>query len=296
MSNKLNIAICFRGLIRTGILNRKVFEYFFENNYNVDFFVHTWDYDNNAIPPDGTFYGETPLAKFMRDQGPWNLLSSKVTKFQQVYRPKLFIKEDIQSYWETNNIHVKSGNDFMFPLEYHPQFVSAYFSNRLRILYELKKGKKYDLVISTRPDIMLNPQDYFVEQMLCDIDFLVGNNENFGIVNLDPNFIYNSTHVDDVLYMATPKVMDSFMEFYNPKQNSKSHQFPLEYLKSKSIIPRPLPWSYTINRDWCSYLDPIDDYDTVFAENILMMSDNLVEMDLSKELLEDMQKLGYNRI
>lgn len=293
MDKKLKIAICLRGLMRTGASNKKVFEHFFEREYDVDYFVHTWDLEREVIPPIGAYYSETPLSLNLRTQRPYNLLKSKIDKFKQLYKPKIFVKEDLKSYWATKNLHTIPENDWMFPMGYHPQFISAYYSNRLRVVYENSKNVKYDVVISTRPDIIFESDQKTIDYLNSEIAFFAKDNKHFGILNLDPKFNEESPNVDDIFYMASPSAMDKFMEFYNPRVNKESHLYILKNLKEKELIPKPLSWSYAINRSWCGYLDPVEDFKTIFVEEMLMMADNFVYEDMYEPLRKIADKLGY---
>ena len=270
VDNRPRVAICLRGMLRTGIENKKTFEHYFEAKYNIDYFYHCWNTENGAdIPPVKTSaYLGTKIVSSLNKRGSWELLYTKKKKFKEVYKPKLGKFEDLDS-----NLTLKS--DFIikphpshgvWDLKFHPQFISAFEVDKLRREYEIKNDFKYDLVINTRPDIVLKPSNP-KSPLHDELNNLMNSSSNLGIVNIPQNIDKDCERVDDVFFAGNSQNMNIFMDYYDVNKNTTGFYFVAKYLLEKNINPTNLSFVYCILRDYCSYLDPIKDFESIFIDD-----------------------------
>ncbi len=270
VDNRPRVAICLRGMLRTGIENKKTFEHYFEAKYNVDYFYHCWNTENGAdiIPVKTSAYLGTKIISSLNKRGSWELLYTKKKKFKEVYKPKLGKFEDLES-----NLALKS--DFIikpdpshgvWDLKFHPQFISAFEVDKLRREYEIKNDFKYDLVINTRPDIVLKPS-HTKSSLHNELNNLMNSSSNLGIVNIPQNIDKDYERVDDVFFAGNSQNMNIFMDYYDISKNTTNFNFVAKYLLEKNINPINLPFVYCILRDYCSYLDPIKDFESIFIDD-----------------------------
>lgn len=270
VDNRPRVAICLRGMLRTGIENKKTFEHYFEAKYNIDYFYHCWNIENGAYisPVKTSAYLGTKIVSSLNKRGSWELLYTKKKKFREVYKPKLGKFEDLDS-----NLALKS--DFIikpdpshgvWDLKFHPQFISAFEVDKLRREYEIKNDFKYDLVINTRPDIALKPQSS-KESLYNELHNLMNSSKSIGIVNIPQNIDKDCKQVDDVFFAGNSQNMKIFMDYYDINKNTTTFHFVTKYLLEKNIYPINLELTYCILRDYCSYLDPIKNFESIFIDD-----------------------------
>jgi|SRR6056300_379070 len=296
--NRPRVAICLRGMLRTGIENKKTFEHYFETKYNVDYFYHYWDIENIAeISTNKTSpYINTKIMSSLSKREALELLYTKKKKFRKVYKPKLGRFEILE-----NNLFLKS--DFItkpdprhgtWDMKFHPQFISAFEADNLRRKYEIKYNFKYDLVINTRSDIVLRPS-LSKESLYSVLDNLMDNKNNVGIVNIPQNIDKDFERVDDVFFVGSSENMKIFMDYYDNTKNSTNFNFVAKYLLEKNINPINIEFTYCILRDYCSYLDPIDDFEDIFIDDH-RITYGFLELDHAYDVGESMYKELVRRI
>ena len=266
---KYRIAICFRGLIRTGIENRKTFSHCFEKlDWEVDYFSHTWNYENVAPPFLESPIFHSDLWKELRSRPTSVLTPFKISKFIKAYNLKKFTVQKFEDYRNLNNEEAKLPND-EFLLSFHPQFVSCYEANTLKREYEKEHGFKYDLVINTRPDLVINPS--FVEKLTLTLLKITKTNHPYlGVVNLLGNWTYDDDFFDDVMYVAKSENIDRFCEYFNPNINISKHNFVGQHIRNVELELTTLRFDYAILRNYLSFFDPVEDYNHIFIGNLLM--------------------------
>lgn len=287
---KLKIAICFRGLIRSGILNRKTFSNFFEDEFDVDYFYHTWWYENSAMPSDPSYYSGTRLHDRIKDQGNWQLLTTKLEKYKQVYGFKLGNIQHISEYYaklsQGTDIPLfygtldpdKAKRGEVFHMSFHPQYHSAFEVNGLCKAYSKSKNIDYDLVVSTRADITLDPD--WKDKIISEIYYLKEKNQ-IGIVNGHINPTVDAEFMDDVFWIGPPDLMTEMLEHYSPKLNKDRHTYIYKHIIDSNLPVYPLRWPYAVFREFHNYLDPIEDWTNILVDNVLMHSpvDNLERLN-----------------
>ena len=267
---KLKIAICLRGMLRTGIENRKTFKYFFESDFEVDFFYHTWSTERPAPPHLGESmdYEGTAIYNHLRSRKSYEVLYSKIKKFKNIYKPKLGIIEDLTSI-KPLDLKQESGSKEpipeLFSLDFHPQYISAYKVDKLRREYEKANNFKYDLVINTRFDIIFFRKDK--KQIYDNLIDLTKIKNGLAILNLLDNTNEDTEFIDDVFYAGSSDSMNIFIEHFNIDKNQKNHQYIFKYIIKNGLQPVGLNFTYCILRSYCSYLDPIDDAEDIFIDD-----------------------------
>lgn len=266
---KVKVALCFRGLIRTGIQNKKMFDFFFKHPLvEIDYFLHTWNIDNVAPPFLECEFNTTQLWKNLRNQETIKLQDVKLEKFLDLYKPKQFKIDDIERYFEIDNEEVKKSMLDNYSQKFHPQFISVGEVDQLRQNYELANNFKYDVVISTRPDLVLNPldRDRILNQVILNSNL----DTSIYIGNLPKNWDINNSFVDDILYIGNSYTMSKLGSFFNLQYNKNSHLYLLRYLVEQNLSPKSILHSYTILRSFVDFLDPVDDFYEIFIQNVMM--------------------------
>ena len=270
---KYRVAICFRGLIRTGVYNKSAFDYFFDSPYfDTDYFLHTWDYENSAPAFVEAPYKGTKLWEKYRYINHTQLTSVKLDTFINRYKPVKFRVDSLDKYRNVGNRHISYQEQETFNMSYHPQFCSSGEVDKLRREYEKENNFEYDLVINTRPDIIINPN--YRKYLINRIESCIRNPNTMHILNLHDTWTENDIWADDVLYMSTSKTMNTLGDFYDIDKNTKSHEYVLKHLMSNKILPTVLGIPYTVLRDFVAFLDPIKDFDEIFIQNLLMYMDS----------------------
>lgn len=266
------VAVCFRGLIRTGVHNSKMFHHLFDHpQIQVDYFAHTWDMDNSAPPFLDCLKSETKLWYRLREDTTVELSPSKIKKFTECYKLKYFKIEGMDIYRNLDNRRAKNAVDTDYPMEFHPQYCSAGEVDKLRRKWEWKTKTKYDIVVSTRPDLVLDStqKESFIKELLSVVD-----DENcVGIFNLHPNWTLGDPWCDDVMYIGSSKSATVLGKFFDRDLNLTSHQYILKHLVDNGATVKNLPLRYTILREHCSFLDPVMDFKDIFIEDSLYYRD-----------------------
>ena len=291
---KLKLAICLRGMLRTGIENKKTFEYFFESDFEVDFFYHTWSTEVEAIPWTGDSYdykGTLIHDKILNSKG-YEVLYSKIKKFKQVYKPKLGAIEPLG---DIEGTPLEWSDDPTFQgysnLNFHPQFISAHSVDKLRKDYEKANNFQYDLVINTRPDIVFNYKQK--KEIYNNIVALIEIKNGLAILNIEDTLNEDTEIVDDVFYAGNSDNMSIFLDYYDIEKNQQSHRGIAKHMIRSGLLPVPFIFSYCILRDYCSYLDPIDNFDDIFIDDHRLTYGSLKldhAFDTSKSLYKELVK------
>ncbi len=265
---KIKVAICLRGYLRTVIENKKTFEYFFESDFEVDFFYHTWKTEVGAIPWTGDSYDYkgTLMHDMLLNRKGNEVMYSKIKKFKQVYKPKLGIIESISSVegaplgWSDD----PTANNSYCDLNFHPQFVSISKVDKLRKEYEKDNNFKYDLVINTRTDITFDfKQKEEIHAALVNLT----KTKNGIAMGIGPDTPTEETPADDVFYAGNSDNMSTFLDYYDIEKNQQSHQRIVKHMLRSGLLPVSFTFRYCILRDYCSYLDPIDDNDDIYIDD-----------------------------
>lgn len=224
----MKIAFCFGGQLRTAEYAANNILNFIGNLLpNIDFFIHTWDINNFRKR-----YGNSQkIFEICQEQGidnpdkldksilrPFADLNTfdVLKKINSIYN---FKSVEVECYANYKDINVKGGQ---FP----PHFYSWYKSIKLKKSFEELRNFKYDIVVKTRPDIIV-PRD---TKLKDEIDLFL----------TDPAKFYaqgsHSNRVNDVFWLASSAVMDTASEFFlKSPVRTQTATFLFDYLQSENI-------------------------------------------------------------
>ena len=190
----MRIAICISGQPR--YLEEG---YFFINkylsNYDVDFFIHTW-WDESYVGNDFLFTNIERDSRYDKDT------INKITKY---YKPKGLIIEKQKKFEISNDVDYGG----LHPLSTYSMFYSIKCSNGLKKKYEYENDFKYDLVIRTRFDIVINHFNLNLKDLDSDYFYLGGEIHRGGQINV-PN---------DQFCISSSKNMDYYSDLYDNLEN-----------------------------------------------------------------------------
>jgi hypothetical protein len=245
--NNMKIAICFSGLIRTGCLAYpNIINFIGELLPNCDFFIHTWNIDEDKSPPISSKECDTQLHNYLTIPLSYELLPSKKNKILELYKPKKYKIDDNL----IKNISISNTA---------PLWISVHETNKLKTQYELEHDFKYDYVINTRLDILFEPH----YKLINEINLLKNNKVNPQIVVCNYTTDTNKTSfIDDVLWISNSKDMDNALEFINTTITPREHLVNNNFIIHNSVVKK-----YTIFRRMSTHLNPITDFTQIHIEN-----------------------------
>lgn len=237
----MRIAICFSGMIRTGVYSANNIKMFLGDYINhCDFFLHTWI--------EQTF--RSPRLSFEK--------SEHVPMYHKLASEDLaFITES----FDFKSVAINSESALKFPRNnFHPLWISWVESIKLKIAHEKRNNFVYDYVVKLRPDIIFRPG----LQLSSLIDLV--KEKNFVVASKFINS--NETwEVDDVFFVSKSTVMDLAILAVN--QNpvlAANHEEMYRFLVANDIeivnsnYNYWHDFSYAILRPECLQYDPILDY------------------------------------
>jgi len=190
----MRIAVCISGQPR--YLEEG---YYFLNKYlseyNIDFFIHTWW--------DQSYIGNEFIFTNTKRDGLYD--KHTLDKIKKYYNPKGLIVEP-QKVFETSN-EVEYGG--LHPVSVYSMFYSINSSNNLKKKFEKENNFKYDLVIRTRFDIVINNFNLNLKELDLNYYYLGGEIHRGGQINV-PN---------DQFCISSSDNMDYYSSLYNNLEN-----------------------------------------------------------------------------
>ena len=183
----MRIAICISGQPRYLEEGYYFINKYF-NNYNVDFFIHTW-WEDSYI--DNVFMFTNTKRDGLYDK-------NTIKKIYKYYNPKKIIVEP-QKIFELSN-EVNYGG--LHPLSVYSMFYSMKCSNELKKTYEQENNFKYDLVIRSRFDIVINHFNLNIMKLNLDYLYLSGEIHKGGQINV-PNDQFCISSSDNIDYYSS---------------------------------------------------------------------------------------------
>lgn len=258
----MRIAVCFSSLIRTGCSAAPNILRMLGNDLNVDFFIHTWDHENQAVPFLESVLRDSPMWENIKNYRPHPLQKSKLKKFLEIYNPKSYQVDDIDKFYSHYKQYPERHID-AFPL-----WTTFYESVKLKQEYEVENGFKYDYVVKIRPDVVFEEDS--ADGLKKTIEMLEETKDKrIAICNLDPNWTVDYEYSDDVFFVGDNESMDIAGEFGH--YGSGNHLYFLKYLVEHGITPvRPTFNQYTILRTYTQHLDPLTDWQEIALNDGLM--------------------------
>jgi hypothetical protein len=257
----MRIAVCFSGMIRTGIEAFPSIKRFVGDLWdNCDFFMHTWDLDYHNV-----LTGEPPEHFDAFNKNNLQLKELKVQRLSTLYN---FKAVEIEPYHKTiGDLSGMFSNYIEDDRWLIPWFYSWHKSIILKKKFEAKNKFSFDAVVKLRPDVIFNKE--ITLQKLID---RVSDND-FGI-----NMIYNDSGTmitDDIVFVNKGTVSDKISDWWIHRLITKEYletaspfaQF-YTFIKSKGINPIDLNVYYLGNdyrlgllRQECTVFNPIYDFD-----------------------------------
>ena len=192
----MKIALCFIGMIRTGVQASENIKYYFRSYYNhIDCFMHTWDRSEPKLWHKDSIHAKN------------NAVSQSVTPIDSA-----LIIDQLKRKYNDKFISIEIENQSKFfdtPLwkeytNFSPQWYSWYKGISLVRDHEEKQNFKYDLIVKIRPDI-IRP---------VDLDF----SEEMIHATTDKNKLYtlgyDPRRIDDVMFLGSSDVMYRASKFF----------------------------------------------------------------------------------
>jgi hypothetical protein len=152
---KLNIAICYKGLLRTIDYTFDNHKKFLFGNNNIDVFCHTWDTNNDVTY---NFVKNLPECKF--------IFKEQFKNFNNHPYDSIFFDGKINSNLHSTNLKFIESHNIVLhskPFNILSHLYSTHQSYMLCNLYSQINNKEYDLVCMLRPDIFFYNSINFYE-------------------------------------------------------------------------------------------------------------------------------------
>jgi len=212
----MRIAICFNGMIRTGVhASENIKRYIGDLYPYVDFFMHTWDITENKAWHEHSLMSRKFAPKTYIPTSSYNLIKDLVSAYDSKF---VSIKIDNYNLWKAHFLKTYT--------EFSPQWYSWHESIKLKSSNEIRLSRKYDVVIRLRPDLI----------------YPVSNNLNNEIEHFreNPDLFYAMNHTeimtDDVFFLSNSETMDRASKFItNPGTHHWYKNIFGEYLKNSGI-------------------------------------------------------------
>jgi hypothetical protein len=243
----MKIAVCFSGQVRTGVQAFPSIKNYIGNLWNdCIFFSHTWDintrkpYNANGIHRPG-----------------YPLDHDTITKFVDIYG--LHGKFLIEKYNEVFEVKKSTG--------WNPMHYSWRRSIEVMQEYQKITNLHFHLVVKLRPDVILRPNRSLSREI---VNCLLKHDKN--------TFFAESTYsgqqgiIDDVIYFATPEVMDQASKFAYFQEDSGIMGIQ-SYLDQEKInlacSVQDLPeMGYAILREESLHRDPVNDWQGCYDDDM----------------------------
>lgn len=175
-------------------------------NYDVDVFIHTW-WDDSYV---NKVFDFSPMNTYNRT-GVWEYNTKEL--IQSLYTPKKIIIEPQKDF----NKHVNVNFEKQSPISLYSMYYSILQSNKLKTEYENENNFKYDCVIRSRFDILINTFNLELDSIDLTKIYVSGEinpypNDQFAFSN-SKNMDYYSDLFNNIDYYYN----NGFREFVNEK-------------------------------------------------------------------------------
>lgn len=192
----MKIAICFSGMIRTGVYASKFIKNYIGNLYDsVDFFMHTWDItQSKKWNQESLKFSELQVFNNIEVNSTYKIIKD----FTDCYDTK-FLKIKIENFSNWNLTHLSKFTNFS------PLWYSWQESISLKREIEIKSSIQYDYIIKMRPDVIY-PEERSLED---DIEYIKDKPSVFFTMG------YSPARVDDVFFICRSGIMDVASTFYS---------------------------------------------------------------------------------
>jgi hypothetical protein len=198
----MKIAVCFIGMIRTGIEAAASLKKWFGEYYDhIDFFMHTWDHtESKRWHNDCVFLKNNPNTQDFNRSSSYDLLKELEARYDNK-----FVSVEVE-----NQYRFLSSPFFMQLTAFSPQWYSWYKGMQLIDSYERVNNFQYDLVIKIRPDII------FPGYQNLDTEIVHFSKDITKLYTLG----YAPIRIDDVMFLGNSDIMKRSSQFVvnTPKQ------------------------------------------------------------------------------
>lgn len=228
----MKIAICFSGMIRTGVYAVENIKGFLGDHYSqCDFFIHTWDISEPKCWHFDSVGSRLHGQNIPKVTDGYKLCDELVRCYDGKFKG---IKVNSLSSWRDTTMGDYTNN--ISPLWYSWQE-----SVKLKQQYEESKNFNYSLVLKLRPDILFEPN----RRIETEINHYLKNPKIFYANGFAP------VRIDDVFFYSHSKIMDTASQFFQyMKYKSWNTNAFGEYLKSMKIdCDNTAELMYTILRE-----------------------------------------------
>lgn len=257
------IALCFSGHARTFYFTKQFWQHHLLSKYEVDVFIHLWDtVGPRSFGPNRTEYSPEPRTDY--DSGILHSDSIEITDIINTWNPKSIVSERYEDMHDAfvNGVQpilnerdrrgIPAGFEHHHPLSVRSMLYKRFKCNELKQQVEIESGKKYDLVIQTRPDVAITSELLSIVEN--DTSVLYFHNcrsttpdpeiNDYGCVGTSENVdtwcnLYNK--VDELFDKL--KHDDNFFKFLNP------HKMYVQYLASEGQPYKEMDIGLSIVRD-----------------------------------------------
>jgi hypothetical protein len=191
----MKVAVCFIGMIRTGVDVAHSLKNWFGGCYNhIDFFMHTWDHTESKMwHPDCAFLKNNAKVQDLNRQSTFDLLR----EFQAKYDNK-FVSVEIE-----NQDRFLSSPFFLPLTSFSPQWYSWYKGMQLIDSYEKVNKVRYDVIVKIRPDIVF-PKD---RSLAAELVHFSKDKTKLYTLGYDP------VRIDDVMFLGNSDIMKRSSRF-----------------------------------------------------------------------------------
>lgn len=213
----MKIAVCFSGMIRTGVHTADLLKTWFGDAYSdMDFFIHTWDISSPK--------------EWLYDSVKYRSGESQIITHESSY----ILMEELNRAYDNKfkSVTLENFNSFVFNYgnqfpHFSPLWYSWYKSVLLKTQHEQFNRTRYDLVVKLRPDVIFDlryPFKNFLELFLTDP-------KTFYVNHIMPE------RIDDIFFMSSSNNMNTTSNFVvNNRNNNFNNTLLMSYL-SKCKIP-----------------------------------------------------------
>lgn len=214
----MKIAVCFIGMIRTGVYASENLKHWFGDLYDdIDFFIHTWDYSaSKSWHPDSKYARDKNIIQNLDNIPVYPLIQA----LDSVYNKKIVsIAVENQQTFLSSNIYKNCVN-------FSPQWYSWYKAIQLANIYEENNNFQYDVIVKLRPDLIF-PKERSLKE---EINYLLEDTSYLHTLGYDP------IRIDDVMFLANSTVMKESSKFFiDVEKNIWETNLLGEWLQSKNI-------------------------------------------------------------
>lgn len=241
----MKIAICLSGQPRSLKYTIPSIINYFQGDYEVDYFCHSWNYNTWKQKTNEIFHSPNEVIE-----------TETLYSDLSVFKPK---KALVQSFEE---------GTIRGP--WHSLCYSLMMSNNLKKQYEIENNFRYDVVVKARYDVIYDPNKKFTPKVTCDDNLVLFINHS-GRAPAE----YNRINISDVFFFGNSYTMDVVTDIYrfvyakhsNFRADNIENLGPgvliSEYCNNTNVIFKNYSHQEVIYRKEMIPTDPITDFEEI---------------------------------